>query len=275
MWTRSLLKQNAKEALRGRYWRSFLLCILLSLIGVGYFTPEVSSAFDTMESSIKIIVDGPVWYGDSSSYLYDESLYSQLTDLLINDPLMSTLVMFGVGAMLISSLINLCLSLFVRVPLRIGSLRYFMESRQAPAPLGTVMTAFRTPYLNLVKVQFLVGLKIALGCLIIVPGIYWSYCYRQVPYLIAENPYLTTSRAMELSRAMMDGEKWRSFVLDLSFLGWSLLCVLTFGIGYFFLEPYYQATMAEFYAALRSKAFQLNLTDDRELGGFVRHETAV
>ena len=275
MWTRSLLKQNAKEALRGRYWRSFLLCILLSLIGVGYFTPEVGSAFDTMQSSIKIIVNGPVWYGDSSSYLYDESLYSQLTDLLINDPLMSTLVMFGVGAMLISSLINLCLSLFVRVPLRIGSLRYFMESRQAPAPLGTVMTAFRTPYLNLVKVQFLVGLKIALGCLIIVPGIYWSYCYRQVPYLIAENPYLTTSRAMELSRAMMDGEKWRSFVLDLSFLGWSLLCVLTFGIGYLFLEPYYQATMAEFYAALRSKAFQLNLTDDRELGGFVRHETAV
>ena len=75
----------------------------------------------------------------------------------------------------------------------------------------------------------------------------------QVGYLMAENPYLTTCRAMELSKQMMDGEKWNTFVLQLSFIGWYLLCSITFGIGFIFLEPYVQATFAELYAALRAK----------------------
>lgn len=70
---------------------------------------------------------------------------------------------------------------------------------------------------------------------------------------MAENPYLTTCRAMELSKQMMDGEKWNTFVLQLSFIGWYLLCSITFGIGFIFLEPYVQATFAELYAALRAK----------------------
>ena len=54
--------------------------------------------------------------------------------------------------------------------------------------------------------------------------------------------------------------------------GWLLLCVFTFGIGGFFLEPYMQATYAEFYAAMRSKAFAAGVSDEQELGGFVRHD---
>ena len=105
----------------------------------------------------------------------------------------------------------------------------------------------------------------------IIPGIYWSYCYMQVGYLMAENPYLTTRRAMELSKQMMDGEKWNTFVLQLSFIGWYLLCSITFGIGFIFLEPYVQATFAELYAALRAKALASGYTNEYELGGFVRH----
>ena len=77
---------------------------------------------------------------------------------------------------------------------------------------------------------------------------------------------------MELSRQMMHGEKWHSFLLELSFLGWALLCALTLGIGYLFLQPYMQATFAELYAALRSKALAYGYTDESELGGFVYHQ---
>ena len=45
------------------------------------------------------------------------------------------------------------------------------------------------------------------------------------------------------------------------------------GIGGFFLEPYMQATYAEFYAAMRSKALAAGMTTTDELGGFVRHDT--
>ena len=174
--------------------------------------------------------------------------------------------------LLIGLAIGMAWSAFITSPLTIGRNRYFMENRQSPAPLRTVTTVFRTPYLNLVKVSFLVNLKIILGYfLLIVPGVYWSYCYMMVPYLLAENPYMSTRRAMELSREMMYGEKWHAFVLGLSFRGWIILGMVTLGIGLLFLEPYYQATMAELYAALRSKALAMNLTDTSELGGFVRH----
>ena len=106
-----------------------------------------------------------------------------------------------------------------------------------------------------------------------VPGVYWSYCYALVPYLLAENPYMTATRAMELSKEMMEGEKWNYFVLQLSFFGWLLLCAFTLGIGGFFLEPYMQATYAEFYAAMRSKALATGMSTTDELGGFVRHDT--
>ena len=149
-----------------------------------------------------------------------------------------------------------------------------MESRQALSPAATVTSVFRTPYMNVVKVQFLRNLKIVVGTLLlVVPGIYWSFCYALVPYLLAENPYLSTTRAMQLSKDIMDGEKFHYFVLALSFIGWNMLCSLTLGIGFFFLEPYKQATEAEFYAAMRSKALAQGLTTTEELGGFVRHES--
>ena len=94
-----------------------------------------------------------------------------------------------------------------------------------------------------------------------------------MPYLLAENPYMSATRAMELSKEMMEGEKWNFFILKLSFFGWLLLCMFTFGIGGFFLEPYMQATYAEFYAAMRSKALAMGMTTTDELGGFVRHDT--
>ena len=60
-----------------------------------------------------------------------------------------------------------------------------------------------------------------------------------------------------------------------SFIGWGFLCTLTLGIGYLFLEPYYQATMAEFYAALRSKALNLGMSDTNRAGRLCSPRNAV
>ena len=45
MWTRSLLKSNAKQALQERYWRSVGLCLLLSLLGIGYSFPRLTAQY--------------------------------------------------------------------------------------------------------------------------------------------------------------------------------------------------------------------------------------
>ena len=104
------------------------------------------------------------------------------------------------------------------------------------------------------------------------------YAYRMVPYLLAENPHLKPTEAILLSRRMMDGNKWRCFVLDLTlYLHWSLiptvlaamlgtgaglltgkivLCqsiatVLTGLLSLLFVNGYKSAVYTELYVALR------------------------
>ena len=75
-----------------------------------------------------------------------------------------------------------------------------------------------------------------------------------IPYLLAENPYMSTDEAFARSRSMMDGEKWNAFVLDLSFIGWNILSAFTLGlVGLFYVAPYQAYTDMELYVALCSK----------------------
>lgn len=251
MWTCGMLKANARQALQGRYWRSFWVTLVLSLLGGGASGINLNYNLNSLGSSPQ----------QTAEQFYDMPALAA--------PLALALLSAAFIALVLGALWNV----FLSSPLRVGGCRYFMESRQSPSPFGTLFSVFRTPYLNVVKVQFLTNLKISVGyLLLLIPGIYWTYCYAMVPYLLAENPYLTTTRAMELSKQMMYGEKVRLFVLELSFIGWYLLCALTLGIGLFFLTPYTQATFAEFYAAMRAKALAQGLATTDELGGFVTHD---
>jgi len=83
--------------------------------------------------------------------------------------------------------------------------------------------------------------------LLFIPGIIKRYAYSQAMYIIAENPNLGGREALKMSEEMMKGHKMELFVLELSFLGWHLLGGLTFGIGYIWIGPYINATMANYY----------------------------
>lgn len=87
--------------------------------------------------------------------------------------------------------------------------------------------------------------------LFIIPGIIAAYRYSQAFYLLADNPELTVSEAIDESKRMMDGAKWKLFCLHLSFIGWAILCVFTLGIGALFLTPYVKASETAFYEDLR------------------------
>ena len=90
------------------------------------------------------------------------------------------------------------------------------------------------------------------GLLFVIPGLIKAYSYRMVPYILAENPDMSSLEAITLSRKMMDGHKWNTFVLDLSFLGWDLLTICTLGLaGLLYVCPYQFATNAELYKSIR------------------------
>ena len=89
----------------------------------------------------------------------------------------------------------------------------------------------------------------------IIGGFIKHYSYLLVPYIIAENPDIDGKEAIRLSRRMMDGHKMEAFMLDVSFIGWHLLGILSFGIiEGLWVVPYRTAAFTEFYAYVRGEA---------------------
>lgn len=95
------------------------------------------------------------------------------------------------------------------------------------------------------------------------------YSYRLVPYLLADNPSLGGRQALKLSMAMTRGNIWKLFVLDLSFIGWVLLCLMCIcfsWVALHLLAPYYFMTWAEAYKNLRDQASMKGIVRMEELG---------
>jgi len=115
--------------------------------------------------------------------------------------------------------------------------------------------------------------------LLIVPGIIASYSYRMAFYILIDNPEMGVSEALKKSKEIMYGYKSKLFCLDLSFVGWALLCILTFGIGILWLSPYMLTSQTIFYEELRnehgltskSKEDEINNIEetDSKIGGVI------
>ena len=88
-----------------------------------------------------------------------------------------------------------------------------------------------------------------------IPGIIASYRYAMTPYILLENPGMTANEAIKKSKELMQGNKWRLFCLQFSFIGWSILCVFTLGIGFLWLVPYMEAANAAFYREISAEKY--------------------
>ena len=103
------------------------------------------------------------------------------------------------------------------------------------------------------KVNFLVGLFTFLWSLLfVIPGIIKSYSYSMSMYILAENQGKAALECINESKLMTNGYKMDLFVLSLSFIGWALLGVITFGIAFIWVIPYINATYANAYNSLKS-----------------------
>ncbi len=87
--------------------------------------------------------------------------------------------------------------------------------------------------------------------LFIIPGIIKSYSYAMTPYILMDRPELSSTDAIKESEKMMNGHKMDLFILDLSFVGWIFLAMLTCGILTLYVEPYMMATRSAFYLELK------------------------
>ena len=96
--------------------------------------------------------------------------------------------------------------------------------------------------------------------LFVIPGIIATYRYAMMPFLMAEFPDLGALDAMRESKRLMQGNKWRLFCLEMSFLGWAFLCMFTLGIGMLWLLPYMASARTAFYLEVTGRSHEQQQT---------------
>lgn len=251
MWHIHDIKKTAKTKMNASYWKSVLTALILTLVTGGFAAGSSASATTraNMEAQIGYGSSGYGWYG-----------YDFMTGSFWNFHLpfaQSWILHLIVGILLLFVLSGLALNIFLLNPLESGCQRFFIVNHveTGRTKLGEIFHGFNKQYLNVVKTMFLRDLYLFLWTLLFfIPGIIKSYSYRLVPYILAEEPGMNSKEAFRLSRAMMNGNKWHAFLLDLSFIGWEILNIFTLGIlGLFYIQPYRATASAEMYITLRDQ----------------------
>lgn len=155
-------------------------------------------------------------------------------------------------------------------PVQVGYSRFCLhrlDGRQAEfSDLFSAFDIFGQAFL----LHLFMALKIfAWSLLFVIPGIVAAYRYAMAPYIMAENPNLTASECIALSKQMMDGKKGKLFCLHLSFIGWAILVPFTLGIGMLWLSPYVNMAQTAFYRSVAPSVYQRQQPNEgyRQPGG--------
>ena len=147
------------------------------------------------------------------------------------------------------------LAIIVTYPLAYGFAILFLDlfREGKPIDIGKLFDGFKD-FGRVWGTLILVAIYTILWtCLLIIPGIVKSYSYALTPFILKDEPELKYNAAIEKSMRMMDGYKMKLFLLDLSFIGWMILSILTLGIGLLFLQPYMNTARAAFYEDLKAE----------------------
>lgn len=164
------------------------------------------------------------------------------------------LILLVISAILGASQVAL-VGLVVTGPIMVGYSSYLLKIYRQEIKndqLETLLLGFKEGIVRHIITYLIMGLFIFLWSLLfVIPGIIKAIAYSQVGFILADNPSLEYQEALKQSEDMMRGHKWRYFELQLSFIGWYLLSILTFGFGFVFLAPYLSMTQAAFYDDLK------------------------
>ncbi len=226
-------RKIARDALRGKWGVAVLAGFLASVLGALQDRgPELNFTFENGELSTQLEFAGQTV---SSADL------GVVTGIL---PLLGTAVLATAARyFLLGSVIA------------VGYAKFNLTLLGGQKPDCGVLFSCFGQWTTAVCTRLLKSVKIFLWSLLfVIPGIVASYSYAMTDYILAEFPQLSAGDALRHSKEMMQGNRARLFCLQLSFIGWGILCLLTFGIGSLWLTPYVQTATAAFYQEVKSEA---------------------
>ena len=270
MWTRKSVKEKGKKAFVGNFWKCVLVAIILGItLGAassGFssgssLSSSVTSLIKTTTESQSGSTNGTITYTDDQGDSHNVTFDLDLSDPASVDQdevkfvVSTVLAILAIGFViyLVITVFALAFKYLLLTPFEYGCRKFFRKNLDEPAKLSNIVYVFDSHYKNIVKTAFLTDLFIWLWSLLfIVPGIIKSYQYRLVPYIMSENPEMSFRDAQAESARLMNGNKWKTFVLDLSFIGWDILSIFTWGLlEIFFVAPYKASTHAALYESIK------------------------
>ena len=226
----SELRKKAREALKDNWGNGillglayFLFGLVLNSLGKIFFS---SNSLSLAYSIIKLIITVPIAFGLSISFLNlkrhkESTAFSFVTE----------------GFSRFGKCWNVYLWVLVKMLLPICCF---------------LMAIVLLVLLTLIKVKLwvviIVGLVAYLAC--IVYAISRGLLYSLVYYITADEPHLTGKEVVNKSEKLMKGNRGNLLLLELSFMGWILLGFLSLGIGFIWIVPYLQVSVACFYDEL-------------------------
>lgn len=295
MRSRKELKKNGKENLKKHYLIFLLLCLIAAFIGSEFVNSlsitEIKIAVDNTQvlpNSFKRTVAGTVQKVENISskvknqkkfFASSRGVFASVINAVDSGSLYLTLV-YGIRSIAGTSSCVIVISIILSFLLyflfwvlvvntyRVILRRMFLEGRiYEKISLKNCLFLLRIQKWHKASLTMLkTSIYEILWTFTIVGGVIKRYSYFLVPYIVAENPNIKSKDAINLSRTMMNGHKFECFILELSFIGWRILSILTIGLSnIFFTNAYFIATFCEYYTDLRKISKEKNIFNSQLL----------
>ena len=235
------IRHQAWSALRGNWGWAILTCLVATILGG-------ASAFASSGFSVNINFEGSSGRNEGLSSLTKFFEDSTIAPLIIGIIVASVVVITLISLLSLAyAVASFCLASIIEV----GYSQFNLDIIDGNKVEFVRIFSFFKHWGKAVLANLIRNLFIFLWSLLfIIPGIIASYRYSMVPFILADNPNMSAGDAIDESKYLMHGNKWRLFCLQFSFFGWDVLCALTFGILSIWIVPYKHAALAAFYRSI-------------------------
>lgn len=290
MWKRKNLKDKAKKAVKNNYWTAVVLCFVITIL-TGEYGNSITGIWQSGDSVLpdyvitqnQYLIENEISKDNIAEIQEKQEKIEEITENLTENQLkmVNTITsnlnsltksqkyiykiwdaielfimnqnLLGIAYVLIAIIAILYIILLAE-PLLVAERRYFIiASEKENTKMGVMKEIFkRKNWSNVAVIMFFKSFYNFLWYLTIIGGIIKTYEYRMIPYLLAENPDMNKKEVFARSKQMMKGNKWKTFILDLSFILWEILSTITFGLlDILYVNPYKIATSVELYKTLK------------------------
>ena len=290
MWKRKNLKDKAKKTVKNNYWTAVVLCFVITIL-TGEYGNSITGIWQSGDSVLpdyvitqnQYLIENEISKDNIAEIQEKQEKIEEITENLTENQLkmVNTITsnlnsltksqkyiykiwyaielfimnqnLLGIAYVLIAIIAILYIILLAE-PLLVAERRYFIiASEKENTKMGVMKEIFkRKNWSNVAVIMFFKNFYNFLWYLTIIGGIIKTYEYRMIPYLLAENPDMNKKEAFARSKQMMKGNKWKTFILDLSFILWEILSTVTFGLlDILYVNPYKIATSVELYKTLK------------------------